>query len=68
MVCRGRHPLLCRQPSGHSPRPCRGAACCPECSKQCARYDTAPERTWRHLDTMQFKTDTGDVIESRVVD
>ncbi len=24
---------------------------------QCPRHDTAPERTWRHLDTMQFKTE-----------
>lgn len=34
-----------------------GSVCCPECNKQCARHDTAPERTWRHLDTMQFKTE-----------
>ncbi|MEM6692317.1 MAG: ISL3 family transposase [Planctomycetota bacterium] len=33
------------------------AVCCPECNKQCARHDTAPEGTWRHLDTMQFKTE-----------
>ena len=29
---------------------------CPECAKACARYDHAPERTWRHLDVMQFTT------------
>ncbi|WP_434092575.1 transposase family protein [Roseiconus lacunae] len=36
-----------------------GSVCCPECNKQCARHDTAPERTWRHLDTMQFKEKKG---------
>lgn len=34
-----------------------GPVCCPECKKDCSRHDTAPERTWRHLDTMQFKTE-----------
>lgn len=29
---------------------------CPECGTTCARHDMAPERTWRHLDTMQFET------------
>ena len=29
---------------------------CPECAKWSARYDHAPERRWRHLDTMQFET------------
>jgi len=29
---------------------------CPECGKRCAMADHAPERTWRHLDTMQFET------------
>ena len=28
---------------------------CPECGKRCAGYD-ARERSWRHLDTCQFKT------------
>lgn len=28
---------------------------CPECGKRCPRYDTR-ERSWRHLDTCQFKT------------
>ena len=28
---------------------------CPECGKECPGYDTRP-RTWRHLDTCQFKT------------
>lgn len=31
-------------------------AVCPECGRECAVYDRAPERAWRHLDTMQFKT------------
>lgn len=29
---------------------------CPECGKKCPRHDHAPERTWRHLDVMQFTT------------
>ena len=29
---------------------------CPECGRSCAVYDHAPERTWRHLDTCQYKT------------
>ena len=29
---------------------------CPECKKPCARHDYAEERSWRHLDTMQFET------------
>ena len=29
---------------------------CPECGRQCALADHAPERIWRHLDTMQFET------------
>lgn len=32
-----------------------GKLCCPECAADCSRADTAPKRTWRHLDTMQFK-------------
>jgi transposase len=35
---------------------------CPECGKGCAIADHAPERTWRHLDTMQFET----LIRARV--
>ena len=31
-------------------------ACCPECGLSCRLYDHSPERTWRHLDTMQFET------------
>ena len=27
---------------------------CSECGKACALKDHAPERQWRHLDTMQF--------------
>ena len=29
---------------------------CPECGKHCAFYDLRAERSWRHLDTMQFET------------
>jgi transposase len=29
---------------------------CPECGDTCPRYDLRKERTWRHLDTMQFST------------
>ena len=29
---------------------------CPECGLKCSIHDSAPERTWRHLDTMQFTT------------
>jgi len=29
---------------------------CPECGESCSIADHAPERTWRHLDTMQFET------------
>src|ERR1017187_5894698 len=29
---------------------------CPECGRACSLHDRAPERTWRHLDTMQFIT------------
>lgn len=35
---------------------------CPGCGKECSAYDLAPERTWRHLDTMQFET----IIRARV--
>jgi transposase len=31
-------------------------AVCPECGADCPLYDYAEERTWRHLDTMQFET------------
>lgn len=30
---------------------------CPDCGETCPRADTAPERSWRHLDTMQFTTE-----------
>jgi transposase len=32
------------------------AAQCPECGRECSIHDSAPERIWRHLDTMQFTT------------
>ena len=30
--------------------------CCPECGKPAQGYDRREERTWRHLDSCQFKT------------
>jgi transposase len=33
-----------------------GPVVCPECGESCTIADHAPERTWRHLDTMQFET------------
>lgn len=33
-----------------------GPLSCPECGGSCTQADLAPERTWRHLDTMQFQT------------
>jgi transposase len=35
---------------------------CPECGVTCATKDYLPERTWRHLDVMQFET----VLRARV--
>ena len=35
---------------------------CPVCGQDCALYDYAPERTWRHPDTMQFET----ILRARV--
>lgn len=35
---------------------------CPDCGQASGRHDLAPQRTWRHLDTMQFET----VIRARV--
>jgi transposase len=32
------------------------SVCCPECGCQRPLKDHAPERSWRHLDTMQFET------------
>lgn len=43
-------------------RACMGEVSCPECGRACAKADHAPERTWRHLDTMQFET----VLRARV--
>ena len=34
-----------------------GPLTCPECQISCGKADTAPARSWRHLDTMQFKTE-----------
>lgn len=36
--------------------PWGAAAQCPECGRECAIHDCAPERTWRHWDTMPFAT------------
>ncbi len=33
-----------------------GRLTCPECAASCPQADLAPERQWRHLDTMQFQT------------
>ncbi len=33
-----------------------GRVKCPECGAECTIADHAPERSWRHLDTMQFET------------
>jgi len=30
---------------------------CPKCGRRCGRYDHQKERRWRHLDTMQFRTE-----------
>jgi len=38
------------------------APCCPECGARCPLKDYLPERTWRHLDVMQFET----VLRARV--
>ena len=35
---------------------------CPQCQRPCTIFDHAPQRTWRHLDTMQFET----VLRARV--
>lgn len=32
------------------------SGCCPDCNSVCPLYDHSPKRSWRHLDTMQFKT------------
>ena len=34
-----------------------GRVTCPECGAACGLADHAPERQWRHLDTMQFATE-----------
>lgn len=37
-------------------------AMCPDCGAESPLYDRAEERTWRHLDTMQFET----LLQARV--
>lgn len=39
-----------------------GGLSCPECGASCSQADLAPQREWRHLDTMQFQT----VIRARL--
>lgn len=39
-----------------------GAVACPKCGAECGIADHTPERTWRHLDTMQFET----ILRARV--
>jgi transposase len=39
-----------------------GPVICPECDAECVIADHSPERTWRHLDTMQFET----ILRARV--
>ena len=39
-----------------------GRLTCPECQSSCGQADLAPDREWRHLDTMQFET----ILEARV--
>ena len=39
-----------------------GPLTCPECGAFCTQADMAPERSWRHLDTMQFET----ILKARV--
>ena len=39
-----------------------GKLCCPECQQTCSKFDDAPPRRWRHLDTMQFAT----IVKARV--
>ncbi len=33
-----------------------GPIVCPVCGEACSKHDNSPERSWRHLDTMQFAT------------
>jgi len=39
-----------------------GRVKCPDCGVECGIADHTPERTWRHLDTMQFET----ILRARV--
>lgn len=36
--------------------PAKTKFCCPDCGNELSCYDHTKERTWRHLDTMQFAT------------
>jgi transposase len=35
---------------------CGSGLKCPQCKCDCTQADLAPQRSWRHLDTMQFTT------------
>ena len=39
-----------------------GGGTCPVCNRLCGVYDHSEERSWRHLDTMQFQT----IVSARV--
>src|SRR5271170_1250092 len=39
-----------------------GTLPCPQCHVACSQADLAPEREWRHLDTMQFQT----IVRARI--
>ena len=41
---------------------CGGPLICPACEVACSQADLAPEREWRHLDTMQFQT----IVRARI--
>ncbi len=46
-----------RQINDHPDRLAKGTkGACNTCNALCAVYDHREQRTWRHLDTMQFKT------------
>ncbi len=49
--------LQLERPDGRHSLGARPGLICPECGSSCSQADLAPERTWRHLDTMQFTTE-----------
>lgn len=48
--------LPCQKVTIELSRNTKTPVCCPECQQQRPLKDHAAERTWRHLDTMQFET------------